>query len=154
MAELPKNLAVLLVDDDDLIRRLVRSFLRDLNCREIREARNGEEALPLLTSRLFDVLIFDWQMEPINGLDLTRLVRGNSENPNQRTPIIVLTAHTERENVLAARDAGATAVVAKPVSSKNLTDKIAFALKNPVAPPRAGANGAAPDGRSETSPAR
>lgn len=125
---------ILLVDDDQLMRRLVKRLLRELHCGVVCEAENGEEAIPILSDRKFDVLIFDWQMDPINGLQLTRLVRRTEGNPNRHTPIIVLTAHTELEKILAIREAGANAVVAKPISFKNLAEKIGFTLRLSAAP--------------------
>ena len=127
------------MDDDHSMIRLVSGFLRDMNCQTVVEARNGEEAMPILSGRAFDLLIFDWRMAPIDGQQLTKLVRHSEGNPNQEKPILVLTGHAERETVLAARDAGANVVVAKPVSFNSLRDKINFALHRarPAAPPPA-----------------
>ncbi len=88
------DLQIFLVDDDQLMRRLVKRLLHELNCGTVREADNGKDAIPILSGQKFDVLIFDWQMDPINGLQLTRLVRRTEGNPNRYSPIIVLTAHT------------------------------------------------------------
>ena len=123
---------VLLVEDDFSMRRLVCGFLRDMNCQAIVETQNGEEAMPILDDKAFDLLIIDWRMEPIDGQQLIEHVRQTKGNPNQDRPILVLTGHAEREIVLAARDAGATAIVGKPVSFNALRDKINLALKGAV----------------------
>ncbi len=142
------DLQIFLVDDDQLMRRLVKRLLHELNCGTVREADNGEDAIPILSGQKFDVLIFDWQMDPINGLQLTRLVRRTAGNPNLHSPIIVLTAHTEVEKILAVKEAGATAVVAKPISFKSLAENISFVLRLPAVPPES--ESAAPDSGAST----
>lgn len=124
------DLTVLLVDDDRPMRRLISRILRELNCQTIVEADNGKDALEIMGDRAFDLLIFDWRMDPIDGLQLTKTVRQSKKNPNQKKPILVLTAYAEEQNVRAAISAGATSFVAKPVSFKGLSDRIALALRH------------------------
>ena len=78
-----------------------------------------------------DVLIVDWHMQPLDGLDFVRLVRTASDSPNPYVPIIMLTGYTEYARVVEARDAGINEFLAKPISAKSLYLRFAAIIDNP-----------------------
>jgi two-component system chemotaxis response regulator CheY len=124
MASPYDKLTVLVAEDNKPMRGLVRDILEALGVGTILEAANGEAALKLLVSHAVDIVILDWNMEPMDGMELTRVIRTSPESADQFVPIIMLSGHTERTRVLAARDAGVTEFMAKPVSVKALCARI------------------------------
>mgnify|MGYP001604709519 CR=1 FL=1 len=119
---LNKNMRVLIVDDYNTMLRILRNLLRQLDFNNVDEANNGEEALTKLKTRPFDLVISDWNMAPMTGLDLLRSVRAD---PNlQRLPFIMVTAESKTENVVAAKQAGVSNYIVKPFNAETLRAKI------------------------------
>jgi two-component system chemotaxis response regulator CheY len=119
---LNKNMRVLIVDDYNTMLRILRNLLRHLDFNNVDEANNGEEALTKLKTRPFDLVISDWNMAPMTGLDLLRSVRAD---PNlQRLPFIMVTAESKTENVVAAKQAGVSNYIVKPFNAETLRAKI------------------------------
>jgi CheY-like chemotaxis protein len=118
---------VLLVDDNRQMRQLLRSMLHAVGVRHIVEADSAASALRALHG-LIDLVILDWQMAPIDGLELARAIRNGEGCPRPFVPIIMLTAHTEIHRVAAARDAGVNGFVKKPVSATLLLSRISNTL--------------------------
>jgi two-component system chemotaxis response regulator CheY len=125
------RLAVLIVDDNQHMRSLVRTILESLGVSQILEARDGAHALEKMGQGQIDLLIADWNMEPIDGLALTRHLRTSPESPDQFVPVIMLSGHTDRSRVMQARDAGVTEFMAKPVSARSLYARIVSIIENP-----------------------
>jgi len=125
------RLAVLIVDDNQHMRSLVRTILESLGVTQIMEARDGAHALEKMSQTQIDLLVADWNMEPMDGLDLTRHLRTSPESPDQFVPVIMLSGHTERARVMQARDAGVTEFMAKPVSARSLYARIVSIIENP-----------------------
>lgn len=119
---------VLVVDDSDQMRLLVRSLLRAGGLTKITEARTGPEAFEIMRARPVDLVIVDWMMQPLDGLAFTRMMRWDSASPNPYVPILMLTAHTEASRVAAARDAGVTGFIKKPISTRLLFDRVSSSL--------------------------
>jgi two-component system, chemotaxis family, chemotaxis protein CheY len=125
------KLRVLLVDDSKNMRMLVKTVLNALGVQVIRESADGQHALEELKSGTIDVAIVDWVMEPMDGLEFVRQVRTNEDSPNPFLPIIMMTGHTERSRIFAARDAGVTEFLAKPVTAKTLLMRMTNIIENP-----------------------
>lgn len=125
------GLNVLVVDDNRHMVRLISSILHALGVRNVCEANDAAEALEHLKSFSADIIIVDWQMQPLDGLDFTRLVRTGKDSPNRYVPIIMLSAFTEMSLVTKARDAGINEFLAKPVSPKALYSRMASLIDNP-----------------------
>src|SRR5450432_3766991 len=109
-------LHALVVEDNEHMRILIRTVLKAFGMREIHECKSGADALSYLATNKPDFIITDLAMAPMDGLQFTRAVR---ELPNRAecvVPIIMLTGYTERRRVEAARDAGVTEILAKPVT--------------------------------------
>ncbi len=122
------NLQVLIADDNRQMRFLVRSILRAAGLHRVAEAEGGSEALDLMHRFPVDLVIIDWNMRPLDGIALTRRIRHDEDSPNHEVPIVMLTAHTERARVAAARDAGIHGLVRKPISTQLLLNRISAAL--------------------------
>ena len=97
----------------------------------MRTANDGADALKELKTFPADIILCDWQMDPIDGLDFTRMVRTMSDVANPFVAIILITGHTEMSRVFEARDVGVTEFLAKPVSARTLYDRICSVVMNP-----------------------
>jgi len=115
------------------MRSLLRALLNALGIKDISEAIHGHAAMEALRERKIDLVLTDLAMSPMDGLELTRHVRNDENSPNPFVPIIMITGHTERYRVEAARDAGVTEFLAKPVTAHNLFARITEILERPRA---------------------
>jgi two-component system chemotaxis response regulator CheY len=122
------DIQVLVVDDNKQMRFLVRCLLRAGGVNKVSEAETGAEAFDAMRARPTDLIIVDWKMAPVDGLAFTTMVRRNHESPNPFIPILMLTAHTEASRVTAARDAGVSGFIKKPISARLLFDRISSVL--------------------------
>jgi DNA-binding response OmpR family regulator len=125
------RLNVLVLDDNRNMRALLESILFALGVRHLHEAHDVKQAFRDLQYFHADIVITDWQMEPLNGLDFVRMVRSGEESPNPYVPIIMLTGHTELHRVCEARDAGVNEFLAKPISAKALYSRVASIIEFP-----------------------
>lgn len=125
------ELVVLIVDDNDHMRRLLRSILEALSVSQVREASNGMVALNDSKLVIPDVIITDMMMEPVNGLEFTRMLRDDQTHPATRVPVLMITGFAEKQHVEAARDAGVTEFLAKPVTVKGVGARLSSVLANP-----------------------
>lgn len=125
------NVSVLVLDDNRHMRNMVQSILHGLGCKDISEVGDAADAFKELQHSTPDIIVADWHMEPLDGLDFVRLVRTAKDSPNPYIPIIMLTAYTEYSRVCEARDAGVTEFLAKPISAKSLYLRIATIIENP-----------------------
>ena len=125
------NVNVLVLDDNRHMRNLVQSILHALGVKNVCEAADAAQAFKELQHFQADVLIVDWHMEPLDGLDFVRLVRTAKDSPNPYVPIIMLSGYTEYRRVTEARDAGVNEFLAKPISAKALYQRFASIIDNP-----------------------
>jgi CheY-like chemotaxis protein len=126
-----ESLRVLLVDDNQHMRAIVMTVLHGVGVGQVKEARDGSEALEMLRDFPADMAIVDFQMFPIDGVEFTRLVRNSSDSANPYLPIVMMTGHSEKSRVMEARDAGVTEFVAKPVTAKAVLDRINAVIFHP-----------------------
>lgn len=126
-----RDLKVLLIEDNEHFRRLVKTILHAVNIRDVAEAGNGAEALDLLRTFEADFCIADWRMEGMDGMAFVRAVRTAPDSPNPYLPIIMCSGYTETALVLEARDAGVTEFLAKPISARSLLTRILAIIRNP-----------------------
>lgn len=118
-----KNIRVLVVDDYNTMRRIIGSLLRQLDLSNISEAENGQEALAKLKQEEFGLVISDWNMQPMTGLDLLKAVR--SDDNLKMLPFIMVTAESKTENVVEAKQAGVSNYIVKPFNAETLKRKLA-----------------------------
>lgn len=123
------NINVLVVDDASFIRDLVKNCLRSaLPGIAIEEAANGRKAQQLLSGRTFDLILCDWEMPEISGLELLVWLRGQEQHA--KTPFIMVTSRGDKENVIQAIQAGVSDYMGKPFTSEQLVAKVKKALGN------------------------
>ncbi len=115
---------VLVVDDNQNMRKLVANILERFGIKNVQTCSTAMEAFAELITFPADLIICDWNMAPVDGVTFIRMVRTSGDSPNKKVPIIMLTGYTERELVIEARDAGADAFLAKPISPKALLGRV------------------------------
>ena len=126
-----ERLNFLIIDDNKHMRALIKSILHALGAKNILDAGDGADAFKQLRHFPADIILCDWSMDPLDGLDFTRLVRTGKDSPNPFVPIIMLTGHTEMNRVVEARDAGVHEFLAKPISATGLYARIRAIIENP-----------------------
>lgn len=124
--------SVLLVDDSMWMRRILRNMLKSLGFSQIYEAANGTAALATIEAARPDVILTDWDMHPMSGLELTQCIR-RLPSEVRYTPIIMISAHGRLSNVLAARNAGVTEFLVKPMSPQALHHRLVAVIERPRA---------------------
>ena len=117
-----KSTPVLIVDDYKTMLRIIRNLLKQLEFENVEEATDGQEALAKLRTGSFGLVISDWNMAPMTGLDLLKEVRADARLKS--TPFIMITAESKTENVVAAKQAGVSNYIVKPFNAETLRDKI------------------------------
>ncbi len=121
-----KNMNVLIVDDYKTMLRIIRNLLRQLDFNNIDEATDGSMALQKLRQGNFGLVISDWNMEPMTGIQLLREVRADEKLKNM--PFIMITAESKSENVIAAKEAGVSNYIVKPFNAETLKGKMVSVL--------------------------
>ena len=121
-----KNINVLIVDDYRTMLRIIRNLLKQLEFNNVDEAMDGEQALAKLRAGNFGLVLSDWNMAPMTGLDLLKEVRADGRLKS--LPFIMVTAESKTENVLAAKRAGVSNYIMKPFNAETLREKIANVL--------------------------
>ena len=125
------KLCVAVVDDYEPMRSLLVDALRSLGFTRFLVASNGRDAIRKMSAQPPDILIADYNMRPVSGIELTRLIRTSQTNLRPDIPIIMVTAHGEAAVVSGARDAGATEYLIKPITTKALHARIQAAIERP-----------------------
>jgi CheY-like chemotaxis protein len=131
-------LHVLIVEDNQHMRTLLRTLLNSIGIRDIHEAGNGGTALEILHEKKCDLVLSDLAMKPMDGIEFTREVRQSPRSANPFLPILMITGYTEKHRVEAARDAGVTEFLAKPITAQSLFARIAEIVERPRAFVRCG----------------
>ncbi|MBL8690604.1 MAG: response regulator [Rhodospirillaceae bacterium] len=121
-----KSMPILIVDDYKTMLRIVGNLLKQLGFSNIDEATDGGSALQKLRAKKFGLVISDWNMEPMTGLQLLKEVR--TDTKLKETPFIMVTAESKTENVVAAKEAGVNNYIVKPFNADTLKTKIESVL--------------------------
>lgn len=143
---------ILLVDDSPHIRVLLAEILRAIGVQHLFEAGDGAEALHLLRTQPIDIVMTDLAMSPVDGIELTRLIRHSPDSQNPMVPIIMITGHTTLRRLHAARDAGVNEMLAKPLTARGVLDRLHRVVEQPRPFVRAG-DYFGPDRRRRNDPA-
>lgn len=125
------DLSVLVVDDNRATLSLLRSTFRYLGIDNIVLFESADEALQYLDGAVPDLVVTDWEMSPMSGLELVRAIRSHAKPEIRRVPIIMVTAHSDPASVTSARDAGITEFLVKPFSLKSIEDKLRSVVRRP-----------------------
>lgn len=118
---------ILIVDDQPFIRNIVKAILKGFGLSETTTAEDGSRAIDMLNDANFDLIICDWNMPNVAGIEVLRHIRSSAHS--SRTPFIMLTAEAYRENLVEALEAGVTDYISKPFTPDILGEKVAIALK-------------------------
>jgi two-component system chemotaxis response regulator CheY len=122
------NMSILVVDDSPTTIRITKDALRNLGYANVDIANGGNSALEKMRIKAYDLVISDWNMEPMTGLDLLRYVRTGLD----QTPFILMTAEVHVENVIVAKKAGVNGLIVKPFSAATMKAKIDAVLADSV----------------------
>jgi two-component system chemotaxis response regulator CheY len=117
-----KNMNVLIVDDYKTMLRIIRNLLKQIDFNNVEEATDGSDALAKLKAGNFGLVISDWNMVPMSGLELLQEVRQDARLKS--LPFIMVTAESKTENVVAAKQAGVSNYIVKPFNAETLREKI------------------------------
>lgn len=121
-----KNMWILVVDDYNTMRRIVRNLLKQLGFGNVDEAADGGAAFKQLQEKAYGLVISDWNMEPVTGMDLLKQVRADERLKNM--PFIMVTAESKPENVIAAKQAGVSNYIVKPFNAETLKTKMSSVI--------------------------
>ncbi len=126
-----QRLRFLVVDDNSHMRILLRSLLLALGVSRVYESADGAAGFQELREKKPDIVLTDMSMEPVDGIEFTRRIRLGRDSPNPYVPIIMVTGHTERQRVEAARDVGVTEFIAKPITTQSLLSRLSEVVERP-----------------------
>jgi two-component system chemotaxis response regulator CheY len=117
---------ILIVDDYKTMLRIIRNLLRQLGFENVDEATDGSKALEKLRAKSYDLIISDWHMEPMSGMELLTEIRSSGDFRD--TPFIMITAESKTETVIAAKEAGVSNYIVKPFNAETLKNKLVAVL--------------------------
>jgi two-component system chemotaxis response regulator CheY len=126
MMAVDKNMPILIVDDYKTMLRIIRNLLKQIGFDNVEEAADGTEALQKLREKKFGLVISDWNMEPMTGIELLREVR--QDDSLKKMPFIMVTAESKTENVVIAKEAGVSNYIVKPFNAATLKSKLSGVL--------------------------
>jgi two-component system chemotaxis response regulator CheY len=117
-----KDLTILVVDDVMTMRRIVRNILRDLQFKNIIDAEDGAAAVRILETQKVDLIVSDWNMPVMTGLELLKWVRANEGTKN--VPFLMITAEAQKDNIMEALKAKVSGYMVKPFTPQSLAEKL------------------------------
>ncbi len=124
------QLSFLLVEDSSYMRGILRAMLQGFGARRIYDAEDGAAGLEIMNRVVPDIVIADWVMPVLDGLEMVRIIR-QPDHPMAFVPIILVTAHTEKKRIVTARNAGVHEVLSKPISATGLYRRISTVVTQP-----------------------
>jgi two-component system chemotaxis response regulator CheY len=116
------DMDVLIVDDAATMRRIVKGLLHELGFKNMREAVDGSEALEELKRKKADLVVSDWNMPVMTGIDLLKAIRADGNL--KAIPVLMVTAEAKKENIVEALQAGVSNYIVKPFNAKTLEEKL------------------------------
>lgn len=124
------GMRVLVVDDFKTMRRIVTNLMKQIGFNNIEDAIDGESALLKLAEKPFDLIISDWNMEPMSGYQLLQKIRAEQNNLQtlRTVPFVMITAESKPENVIKAKQAGVNNYIVKPFNADTLKSKLVAVL--------------------------
>ena len=121
-----RDIHILIVDDFKTMIKIIDAMLRQFGFRNIADASDGRAALERLKAGKFDLILSDWNMEPMSGLELLKAVR--ADPTIKHIPMILITAESKPENIIAAKQAGVNNYIVKPINANTLKEKLSAVL--------------------------
>jgi two-component system chemotaxis response regulator CheY len=126
-----EKLSVLVVEDTLPMQKLVCAVLETLGVVRIHTANNGQQGFEKFCSERPDIVIADWHMQPVSGIELLKLIRAHPKSTNRMAPVIMLTGYSAASRIAEARDMGTTEFLVKPFSANDLAKRIAHVISKP-----------------------
>jgi two-component system, chemotaxis family, chemotaxis protein CheY len=126
------SVPVLIIDDYQTMLRIVRNLLKRIGFTDVDEAKDGREALGKLRQKQYGLIISDWNMAPMTGYELLQEVRSTPDLCH--LPFLMITAEARTQNVIAAKQAGASNYIVKPFDAETLRSKLSSVLSRPGLP--------------------
>lgn len=126
-----EKLSVLIVEDTAPMRKLVGSVLETLGVGSLYYADSGETGFEEFCLKNPDIVISDWHMSPVSGIELITKIRKDPASPNKMVPVIIMTGYSAMPRVAEARDTGVTEFLVKPFSANDLARRIAYVINKP-----------------------
>lgn len=126
-----EKLSILVVEDTGPMRKLIVSVLESLGVGKIYTAADGAQGFALYQKVNPDIIITDWLMEPVDGIELINMVRTHVSSPNRTVPMIIITGYSAITRVMEARDNGVTEFLIKPFTANDLAKRIAYVINRP-----------------------
>jgi len=117
-----KNMKILIVDDFSTMRRIMKNVLKQLNFVNIIEADDGSTALETLQREKIDLVVSDWNMPKMTGLELIKVIR--CDDALKHIPFLMVTAEAQQENIIEAVKSGVSNYIVKPFTAETLSQKI------------------------------
>lgn len=124
-------LRLLVVDDNRHMRQLVTAILDALEMRNVHQACDGAEACGILQAHDVDLVITDWLMDPVCGIELVKWIRTADDSPDPFLPVIMISSYSTPDRVVEARSAGINEFLVKPLSPRSLYQRIANLVERP-----------------------
>ena len=128
MATVDMKMPILIVDDYKTMLRIIRNLMKQLGFDNVDEAMDGSAALRMLREKPYSLVISDWNMEPMSGMQLLQEVRADTKL--KAMPFIMITAESKTENVVAAKEAGVSNYIVKPFNAATLKTKLQAVIGN------------------------
>ncbi|SRR5690606_7785747 len=125
------GLVVLVVEDNDHMMQLIKGLLRGFGVAEVVTATSTSQAEALLGRKRIDIVLLDYMVGPVDGVQFARNIRTAAGSPHSDVPIIMITAFSDRARVEAARDAGVSEFLRKPLSARDLYLRLVSVVENP-----------------------
>lgn len=130
-SDLFESISIAVADPDARMAYLIKRVLSTLGCKRIFTTHDGQGVIDLMKEETIDMVITEWDMQPMNGIDLTMFLRRSVESPNRMVPIIMLTPKNEHADIRVARDAGISEYLIKPFSAKTLMERMHAVVETP-----------------------
>ena len=126
-----ENLSVLVIEDTIPMRKLIVSVLESLGVATVYTADNGAHGFVQYQKYNPDIIITDWLMQPVDGIEFVKMVRSHPESQNRMVPIIIITGYSAITRVVEARDQGVTEFLVKPFTASDLAKRMAYVINRP-----------------------
>ncbi len=122
------SMKILVVDDMSSMRRIIKNTLKQLGYPNVEEAEDGQKALEMVRKETFDLVISDWNMPNMNGLDLLKSIR---QDPKLSVmPVLMVTTEAEMDHILEAIRSGVNSYILKPFTAETMKEKIDKVFKH------------------------
>ncbi len=118
----PDSLKILIVDDHMLMRSMVENYCKSMGLQNLQQASGGSQALKLIENNHYDLVLLDWGMPDLPGIEALKTLRADKKN--DQTAIVMVTAESEDSRLIEALEAGATSYLVKPFSQEDFEKKI------------------------------